>query len=139
MGKNSIFKQVGALHLRKHKYVLNYHKYFDCEAGQLIPVAFEECVPGDIVKIGNEALVRMQPLVKPIFGKLSYHTYSFFIPTAIMFGEYKIDGDGNHYWDPNRKLFELFLSRGVDGRDMSVSLPYCLLRQSTHNMSHYEP
>lgn len=124
MGKNSIFKQVGALHLRKHKYVLNYHKYFDCEAGQLVPVAFEECVPGDIVRIGNEALIRMQPLVKPIFGKLSYHTYSFFIPTAIMFGEYKTDGDGNHYWDPDRKQFELFLSRGVDGRDTSITLPY---------------
>lgn len=124
MSRNSIFKSVGSLHLRKHKYNLNYHKYFDCEAGQLIPVAFEECVPGDTVYLGQEALIRMQPLIKPIFGKLQYHTYSFFIPTAIMFGEYKTDGEGMHYWDPDRKLFELFLGRGKDGKDKSISLPY---------------
>lgn len=124
MSRNSIFKSVGSLHLRKHKYNLNYHKYFDCEAGQLIPVAFEECVPGDTVYLGQEALIRMQPLIKPIFGKLQYHTYSFFIPTAILFGEYKTDGEGTHYWDPDRKQFELFLGRGKDGKDKSISLPY---------------
>ena len=139
MSKNSIFNFTGSLHLRKHKYVLNYHKYFDCDAGQLIPVAFEECVPGDIVKLGHETLIRMQPLIKPIFGKLTYHTYSFFCPTRLLFGEYKQDSEGNHYWDPDYKKFELFLSQGRDGRDHSVSLPmWTPTGETVRNDAYYE-
>ena len=34
--------------------------------GQLIPVMCDEVVPGDVFEIGNEAVVRFQPLVAPI-------------------------------------------------------------------------
>ena len=34
--------------------------------GQLIPVMCDEVVPGDFFQIGNQAVVRFQPLVAPV-------------------------------------------------------------------------
>ena len=66
---------------------------------QLIPVMCDEVVPGDVFKIGNQAVVRFQPLVAPILHEINMYVHYFFVPYRIL-------------WDD----WEDFISGGVDGQ-----------------------
>ena len=66
--------------------------------GQLIPVMCDEAIPGDIFKLGNQAVIRFQPLVAPVLHEVYVTTHYFFVPYRIL------DED-----------FEDFITGGVDG------------------------
>ena len=66
---------------------------------QLIPVMCDEVVPGDVFMIGNQAVVRFQPLVAPILHEINMYAYYFFVPYRIL-------------WDD----WEDFISGGADGQ-----------------------
>ena len=63
MSKRNVFSEVGGLHPRRSVFDLSYEKKLTCDMAQLIPVMCDEVVPGDVFKIGNQAVVRFQPLV----------------------------------------------------------------------------
>ena len=71
--------------------------------GQLIPVMCDEVVPGDIFKIGSQAVVRFQPLVAPILHEINMYVHYYFVPYRLL-------------WDD----WEDFITGGVDGQDASV-------------------
>jgi hypothetical protein len=73
--------------------------------GQLIPVMVDEVVPGDIFKIGNQSVIRMQPLVAPVLHEINAYVHYFFVPYRLL-------------WDN----WEDFITGGVDGTD-SHTLP----------------
>ena len=70
--------------------------------GKLIPVMCDEVVPGDIFKIGNQSVIRMQPLVALCYMK-SMHM-------CIIFCSYRLLWDG----------WETFITGGADGADAST-------------------
>jgi len=74
--------------------------------GQLIPIMCDEVVPGDVFKIGNQAVVRFQPLIAPIMHEVNVYTHYFFVPYRIL-------------W----KDWETFITGGVDGNDTTAVLP----------------
>jgi hypothetical protein len=73
--------------------------------GQLIPVMCDEVVPGDFFQIGNQAVIRFQPLVAPILHEINMYTHYFFVPYRLL-------------WDE----FEEFITGGFQGSS-TVSLP----------------
>nr|QJB19329.1 MAG: major capsid protein [Microvirus sp.] len=99
MSKRNVFSQVGGLHPRRSVFDLSYEKKLTCDMAQLIPVMCDEVVPGDIFKIGNQAVVRFQPLVAPILHEINMYVHYFFVPYRIL-------------WDD----WEDFISGGVDGQ-----------------------
>ena len=56
----------------------SYTKLLTCDMGQLIPVVCDEVVPGDIFKIGNQSVIRMQPLVAPALHEINAYVHYFF-------------------------------------------------------------
>ncbi len=105
----SIFSQVRGNEVGRSVFNLSHVKRFTGDMGQLIPVTFLECVPGDTMEIGCEAVTRFQPLVAPILDSVDMYVHYFFVPTRLLF-----DGD---------KDWETFLTGGKDGKDNSVALP----------------
>ena len=99
MSKRNVFAQVGGLHPRRSVFDLSYEKKLTCDMAQLIPVMCDEVVPGDVFKIGNQAVVRFQPLVAPILHEINMYVHYFFVPYRIL-------------WDD----WEDFISGGVDGQ-----------------------
>lgn len=73
--------------------------------GQLIPVMCDELVPGDYFKVGNQALVRFQPLVAPVLHEINMYSHYFFVPYRLL-------------WDD----WEQFITGGVSG-DYTVAPP----------------
>jgi len=99
MSKRNVFSQVGGLHPRRSVFDLSYEKKLTCDMAQLIPVMCDEVVPGDVFIIGNQAVVRFQPLVAPILHEINMYAYYFFVPYRIL-------------WDD----WEDFISGGADGQ-----------------------
>lgn len=105
----SVFSSVRGNEVGRSVFDLSHLKRFTCDMGQLIPVLFLECVPGDTMKIGCEAVTRFQPMVAPILDSVDMYVHYFFVPTRLLMD--------------NEKDWETFLTGGKDGKDNSVSLP----------------
>ncbi len=105
----SVFSSVRGNRVGRSVFNLSHVKRFTCDMGELIPVLFLECVPGDTFKIGAEAVTRFQPLVAPILDSVDMTVHYFFVPTRLLMDD--------------EKDWETFLTGGKDGTDESVSLP----------------
>ena len=90
-----LFQDVGALAPRRSMFDLSYRKIFTCDMGQLIPIMCDEVVPGDMMEIGNEVVVRYQPLVAPILHEVNVYTHYYFVPYRILWSDWEkfITGD----------------------------------------------
>ena len=100
---NAVFKRVAGLHPGMSVFDLSYTKLFTCDMGKLIPVMCDEVVPGDIFKIGNQSVIRMQPLVAPVLHEINAYVHYFFVPYRLL-------------WDG----WETFITGGADGADAST-------------------
>ncbi len=105
----SVFSSVRGNNVGRSVFNLSHVKRFTADMGQLIPVLFLECVPGDTMKIGCEAVTRFQPMVAPILDSVDMYVHYFFVPTRLLMD--------------NEKDWETFLTGGKDGTDNSVTLP----------------
>lgn len=105
----SVFSSVLGNKVGRSVFDLSHVKRFTCDMGQLIPVYFDECVPGDTRKIGMQCVTRFQPLVAPILDSVDLTVHYFFVPTRLLM-------DKEEDWNT-------FLTGGVTGTDESVSLP----------------
>lgn len=56
--------------------------------GKLIPVMVQECYPGDNWKLGNELLLRLQPLIAPAMQRFTGYIHRFAIPYRIIWPDY---------------------------------------------------
>jgi len=97
-----VFKNVGGAQVRRSVFDLSYEKKFTCDMGQLIPVLCDEAVPGDIFEIGNQTVIRFQPLVSPVLHEINMYLHVFFVPYRLL-------------WED----WEDFITGGVDGDDES--------------------
>lgn len=102
---SKIFNRVGGIKPGLSVFDLSYDKKFTCDMGQLIPVLCEEMVPGDFFKVGNQSIIRFQPLVAPVLHEINQYVHYFFIPYRIL-------------WDK----WEDFISGGVTG-DLTPTIP----------------
>ena len=90
MSKRNVFAHVGGLHPSRSVFDLSYEKKLTCDMAQLIPVLCDEMVPGDFFQIGNQAVVRFQPLVAPILHEINMYVHYFFVPYRLLWDDWEI-------------------------------------------------
>ena len=103
MSSTKVFQRVAGLRPGMSVFDLSYTKLLTCDMGQLIPVMCDEVVPGDIFKIGNQSVTRMQPLVAPVLHEINQYVHYFFVPYRLL-------------WNG----WEDFITGGEDGNNVSV-------------------
>jgi len=107
---NQIFEMTGSLIPNRSTFDLSYEKKFTCDMGQLIPVMCDEVVPGDFFKIGNQAIIRFQPLVAPVLHEINMYVHYFFVPYRLL-------------WDTSpTDSWEAFITGGTAGT-LTPTLP----------------
>ena len=62
---------------------------FSANAGEVIPIYCESVYPGDTVKMSTSKVVRLQPLVTPVFGNVYLDTYWFFVPHRLVWSHFE--------------------------------------------------
>lgn len=114
-----VFSRVGRVRVGRSVFDLSYDKKFDCDMCQLIPVMCDEVVPGDKFKIGNEVVIRFQPLVAPVLHEINVYVHYFFVPYRLL-------------WDD----WENFITGGKDG-NFSGTPPFFDVLFNKHTVGDY--
>ena len=91
---------------KRNLFSLSHKVNLSCDQGELVPIGLVEVLPGDIFRHGTSLLIRLAPMLAPIFSQLNVTVFQFYVPTRIV-------------WDD----FEKFITGGPDGDDASVH-PY---------------
>lgn len=71
--------------------------------GYIVPVMYQECLPGDTWQFDSKFFVRVAPLVAPVMHRVWIDSFTFFVPWRIL-------------WDN----WEDFITGGEDGMNASV-------------------
>ena len=112
------FKQIAGLKPGRSVFDNSYYKVFDCNLGWLIPVLCDLYLPGDVVKIAVEALVRANPLIMPLMHRIDMKVDYFAVPIRLLWPkpDYK-DEEGNTLgYTLDTSSFEEFITGGVTGK-----------------------
>lgn len=103
MKRGKQFKTVVRPKIRRNKFDLSHEKRLTADMFWLIPVLLDDCIPGDHWKIGNEVVVRMNPLVAPIMHEINLFVHYYFVPYRLLWDQWEnfITGgqDGNFVAD----------------------------------------
>ncbi len=107
----SIFSKVGGLKPGLTAFNLSHTNLFDCNFGQLVPIACIETLPGDVFKLDADVVGRLTSALKsPILSEMDIVLEAFYCPTRLLMGR-----DANFTTPVGEVNFEEFLSGGKDG------------------------
>lgn len=90
--------------MKRNLFSLSHKVNLSCDQGELVPIGLVEVLPGDIFRHGTSLLIRLSPLLAPVFSQMNVTVFQFYVPTRIV-------------WDD----FEKFITGGPDGDDASVA------------------
>lgn len=90
--------------MKRNLFSLSHKVNLSCDQGELVPIGLVEVLPGDIFRHGTSLLIRLSPMLAPVFSQMNVTLFQFFVPTRIV-------------WDD----FEKFITGGPDGDDQTVA------------------
>lgn len=111
----NIFNAVQFKKPKQNKFDMSHEKKISFKPGYMIPSYVQEVIPGDKFRVNQEMLLRMQPLLAPIFHRVRIQTDFFYVPYRLI-------------WDE----FDDFITGGEDGLQAPVA-PF--LNINTANLS----
>lgn len=69
---------------KRSKIDLSFDRKLSFNMGELVPILCQECVPGDTFHIAQAHNLFFAPLISPVFQRIDYRTYYFFVPTRLV-------------------------------------------------------
>lgn len=84
MANKNLFNSIQVQRPGRNTFDLSHDVKTSFAMGKLIPISVMECVPGDKFRIGNDSLIRFQPLVTPTMHRFNYYCHYFFCPTRLV-------------------------------------------------------
>lgn len=85
---NTIFDSVPVHTPSVSSFDLSHNKILSLDMGKLVPTLGLEVLPGDKFNINSENFLRLAPLVSPVMHQINVKTYTFFVPTRILWAEF---------------------------------------------------
>lgn len=87
-----MYKGFNSVELRKPQrstFDLSEDKRLSMQMGYLYPIMFKECVPSDNFDGDTEMLVRLAPLLAPIYDQVHVYVHYFFVPYRLLWDEWE--------------------------------------------------
>lgn len=84
MSNKNLFNTVKVNRPKRNFFDLSHDVKLSCNAGHLIPTMWMDCVPGDRVKIGCNALIRLAPLLAPMMHRVDVTMHYWFVPYRLL-------------------------------------------------------
>lgn len=134
------------------KFDLSHEHKTTLNGGSIIPILFQECLPGEIHDLDVRSFIRLMPMTFPIFQRIDLYVHSFFVPNRILWSgwnEFIWNGNGKvkmtdqSSWTPpvkpfftNADLFQLvYWACHYHNSSSSPSTPYAGLVQASATAS----
>jgi len=105
---SNIFQTVPKAKVPRATFNLSHSRKLSGKLGQLIPVLVQEVVPGDKFNINTEAMIRLAPMVAPVYHRMNAFIHYFFVPNRIIWEDWEkcITGEANIIV-PNQEMREV--------------------------------
>lgn len=89
MSKYAGFQKVKMTRPTKSTFDLSHEKRLSAQMGKCTPVLFTECVPSDYFRGSTEMLVRLAPLLAPIYDQIQVYVHFYFAPLRILYEDFE--------------------------------------------------
>ncbi len=86
---NSFYDAPVNLDLQRSKFQRNYNHKTTFKEGDLVPVYFDEVLPGDTFSVDSSFLVRMSTPVFPVMDNSAIDLYFFFVPNRLVWDHWQ--------------------------------------------------
>lgn len=68
---------------------LSHEKRLSTRMGKLTPILMSECIPGDSFRGSTEVLLKLAPMIAPIFHRLNLYVHYFFVPNRLLWKDWE--------------------------------------------------
>lgn len=85
----NMFNSVELRKPQRSTFDLSHDKRLSCQMGYLYPILVTECLPSDSFYGGSDILVRMAPMIAPIFEQVQVYIHYFFVPNRLLWTEWE--------------------------------------------------
>ena len=89
MANNIAFNTISANRLKRAAHDLSHSRKFTMNMGDLVPVMCQDVIPGDSFQLKHEALVRIMPMLAPIYHNVNVYMHYFFVPYRLVWDEWE--------------------------------------------------
>lgn len=90
MGKYKGFTSVELRRPQRSTFDLSHEKRISSRIGKLTPVLVTETMPNDTFYGSTEVLVKLAPLIAPIFHRLNLYIHYFFVPMRLLWEDWEM-------------------------------------------------
>jgi len=89
MSKYAGFNSVELVKPRQSMFDLGHYKRMSTRMGRLTPCFIAEAIPSDYFRGSSEILVRLAPLLAPIYDNIELYVHFFFVPNRLLWEEWE--------------------------------------------------
>lgn len=89
MAKYDGFKSVELRRPERSMFDLSHEKRMSGRIGKLLPVFISETIPNDTFKCSTEVLIKLAPMIAPIFHRLNLYVHFFFVPNRLLWKDWE--------------------------------------------------
>lgn len=89
MSRGQQFRSIEKPKLRRSKQDRSHEKRFSQDPFYLTPILYEECIPGENWKFGNEIVIRCNPLIAPIMHEINVYVHYYFVPYRLLWDKWE--------------------------------------------------
>lgn len=69
--------------MKRTKHNLSHFRALSGDMGQLLPIQCLEVLPGDTTRLSTDVLIRVSPLLAPVFHPVDARIHHFFVPNRL--------------------------------------------------------
>lgn len=89
MSKYAGFNSVQLTKPQRSEFDLSHFRRSSTRMGRLTPVFITECVPSDTFRGSSDILLRLAPLLAPIYDNIQLYVHYFFVPNRILWADWE--------------------------------------------------
>ena len=101
MANNIAFNTISANRLKRAAHDLSHSRKFTMNMGDLVPILCQDVIPGDSFQLKHEALVRIMPMLAPIYHNVNVYMHYFFVPYRLIWNDWEDFITGGREGDAN--------------------------------------
>lgn len=81
--KNKLFQQINRPKIQRATFDMSHERKLSAAFGNLYPVFVKDVVPGDRWSVISQMMIRMAPLVSPVYHRMNAYIHWFYVPDRI--------------------------------------------------------
>lgn len=85
----SLFSSILSPKIKKSVFDLSYENKLSFNMGDLVPIYFENVVPGDKFRVNSEVFLRFAPLIAPIMHRVNCYVHYFYVPNRLVWDDWQ--------------------------------------------------